>query len=130
MGMSATYVTLEASRSKAETMSVVDLIRAAEKRQRQLLSLTYCYPDGQGRLHLFIYNYGEETSTPNIVIVGQNVYYKDVNMTSIIMKNMDTGVPCSDIPPKMLVELTVPAPAFDFVMLTVEGGIFSWKLNV
>jgi hypothetical protein len=260
MGMSATYVTLEASRSKAETMSVVDLIRAAERKQRQLLSLIYYYKQGNN-LKLYFYNYGSETSTPKLILADQEVvfwrtvwtfewfevtdssgrfgsklgestyagesytfnwgggevyggrsdcigyvaktviYFKGLSTvtictddgmevyidgqsvfngaawhlqgptpyqqtvslspgthevvtkwyewsggayssfsatnvaphSSISMKNMNTGATCETIPPKTLVEVTMPAPAsssFDFLMLTVEEGVFSWKLTV
>jgi hypothetical protein len=78
MAMSATYVMLEAGRSTRETMSIVDLIRAAEKRQKQLLSLTYYYKQGDS-LKLYIYNYGEESSTPKLILVdGEVVFWRTV----------------------------------------------------
>jgi len=43
LGMTASYVLLEMERSGRETHSITDLIRKAEKRQKQLLSLIY-YP--------------------------------------------------------------------------------------
>jgi len=76
--MSATYVMMEASQSAKKTMSIVDLIRAAEKRQKQLLSLTYYYKQNNS-LKLYIYNYGEEDSTPKLLLVdGEIVFWRTV----------------------------------------------------
>jgi len=48
------------------------------------------------------------------------------------MKNMDAGEMCSSIPLKTLVELTLPDPAssnFTLVIITREGGVFSWRIG-
>ena len=260
MGMSATYIMLEAGRSTKETMGIVDLIRAAERRQKQLLSLTYYNKQGSN-LKLYLYNYGEEASTPKLILADQEVVFwrtvwtfewfeitdssgrfgsklgestyagesytfdwasgevyggrsdcvgylaqtamyfkggstitirtddgmevyvdgqpvfngeawllqppttcqKTVSLSpgthevavkwyewsggayssfsatnvalhsSTSMKNMDIGAVCETIPPKTLVEITLPTPAssiFDLVLLTVEGGVYSWKMAV
>ena len=41
LSMSVSYVLLEMERSGRETHSLIDLIRRAERQQRQLLSLIY-----------------------------------------------------------------------------------------
>ena len=61
LSMSASYVLLEMERSGRETYSIIDLIRKAEKRQKQLLSLIYYQKKGSD-LKIYIYNYGEEPS--------------------------------------------------------------------
>jgi len=127
LGMSASYVLLEMERSGREMYSIIDLIRKAEKRQKQLLSLIYYQKQG-GNLKVYIYNYGEEPSTPQRILAD-----REVPLSSVSMKNMDTGKKCNSIPPKTLVELTMPAPAstsFTLVIITREGGIFSWKISV
>jgi len=127
LGMSVSYVLLEMDRAGSETYSVVDLIRGAEKQQKQLLSLIYYRMQG-GRLILYIYNYGEEPSTPQRIMTD-----KEVPLSLVSMENMDTGDMISSIPPKTLVELTMPAPSADsltLVMVTEEGGVFSWKISV
>jgi|GEM_PF-3783786 len=127
MAMSATYVMFEAEKSTRETMGIVELIRAAEKRQKQLLSLTYYYKQGND-LKLYIYNYGEESSTPKMILTDQ-----EVPLSSISMRNMDTGAACNNIPPKTLVEITLPAPSqstFTLALFTDEGGFYSWRITV
>ena len=127
MAMSATYVVFEAERSTRETMGIVELIRAAEKRQKQLLSLTYYHKQGNS-LKLYIYNYGEEPSTPKMVLTDQ-----EVPLSSISMRNMDTGAACNSIPPKTLVEIALPAPdpaTFTLALFTDEGGFYSWRITV
>lgn len=74
MAMSATYIMFEAGRSARETMGIVDLIRAAEKSQSQLLSLTYYYRQDSS-LKLYVYNYGKETSTPKMILIDQEVVF-------------------------------------------------------
>ena len=128
LGMSASYVLLEMERSGREMYSIIDLIRKAEKRQKQLLSLIYYQKKGSD-LKLYIYNYGEEPSTPQRILAD-----REVPLSSVSMKNMDTGKKCNSIPPKTLVELTikpVPSPdSFTLVIITREGGVFSWKISV
>jgi hypothetical protein len=127
MAMSATYVMLEAGRSTRETMGIVELIRAAEKKQKQLLSLTYYYKQGSS-LKLYIYNYGDETSTPKMILIEQ-----EVPLSSVSMRNMDTDDTCNNIPPKILVEIALPAPdqsTFTLALFTEEGGFYSWRITV
>ena len=127
LGMSVSYVLLEMERAGRETYSIIDLIRKAEKRQKQLLSLIFYQKKG-GSLKVYIYNYGDEYSTPQRILTD-----KEVSLSSVSMKNMDTGAAVSSIPPKTLVELTMPAPStdsFTLVIITGEGGVFSWKISV
>jgi len=128
IAMSVSWLTFEATRATRQTMSVVDLIRAAGRRQRQLLSLTYYHKQGN-KLTLYIYNYGEETSNLKLIVIDQTIVLPDS------MENMNTGESASllPIPPKNLVrlEFEVDPSKSDFVvlLLTNEGGIFSWKLS-
>ena len=127
LSMSVSYVLLEMERAGRETYSIIDLIRKAEKRQKQLLSLIFYQKKG-GNLKVYIYNYGEEYSTPKRILTD-----REVSLSSVSMKNMDTGAAVSNIPPKTLVELTMPAPStdsFTLVIITGEGGVFSWKISV
>lgn len=127
LSMSVSYVLFEIERSGRETLSIIELIRKAEKRQKQLLSLIYYQKKGSD-LKVYIYNYGEEASTPQRILTD-----REVPLSSVSMKNMDTGQACSSIPPKTLVELTMPAPSadsFTLVIITDEGGVFSWKISI
>ena len=127
LGMSVSYILLEMERAGRETYSIIDLIRKAERRQRQLLSLIFYRRQGSD-LKLYIYNYGDEYSTPKRILTD-----REVPLSKVRMRNMDTGEEVSSIPPKTLVELTLPAPSadsFTLVIITEEGGVFSWKISV
>jgi len=131
ISMSVTYVMFGLERSSRETTSIIELIRAAEKRQRQLLSLIYYHEQGN-KLILYIYNYGEETSNITRILTNQ-----DVPLDKIEMKDLSSDTPINDqtINPKTLVELTileaekyVPDNDFNLVLFTEEGGIYSWRI--
>ena len=128
IAISSTWLAFEASRATKQTLSVVDIIRAAGRRQRQLLSLTYYHKHGSN-LDLYVYNYGEEVSTIKFIVIDQTIVLPDS------MENMNTGEIANllPIPPKNLVklELNIDPSKSDFVvlLLTNEGGIFSWKLS-
>jgi hypothetical protein len=127
LSMSVSYVLLEMERSGRETQSIIELIRRAGKRQNQLLSLIYYQKKG-GDLKVYIYNYGEETSTPERILTD-----REVPLSQVSIKDMDTGGAISSIPPKTFVEVTLPAPSadsFTLVLITEEGGVFSWKISV
>ncbi len=127
LGVSASYILLGMERSGGETLSIIELIRRAERRQNQLLSLIY-YQRQNGDLKVYIYNYGDEPSTPKRIFAD-----REIPLSKISIKNMDTGDLISNIPPKTLVELTMPSPStedFILVLITEEGGIFSWKITV
>jgi len=144
--MSAAWLMLEANRSTRQTISVVDLIRAAGRKQRQLLSLTYYNMPGEsGNLELYIYNYGEEVSTLKMVILTRKTS-DGSELTSVVFDASDPNSRLSmwdentgqrlqrpyEILPKHLVKITFnlgPAEEFVVVLLTDEGGIFSWKLS-
>ena len=127
LGVSASYILLGMERSGGETLSIIELIRRAERRQNQLLSLIY-YQRQNGDLKVYIYNYGDEPSTPKRIFAD-----REIPLSKISIKNMDTGDLIGNIPPKTLVELTMPSPStedFILVLITEEGGIFSWKITV
>jgi hypothetical protein len=134
IAMSAVYVTAGAGTAQSQAMSMVDLIRAAEKRQRQLLSVTYYYKDGNGRLHLFIYNYGAEASTPDKLYMARVAYSYGSGSNTYDMKQAGGNTPVNCIDSKKLVELTAtpgfPLPSeFEVILTTKEGGIFIWKIT-
>jgi hypothetical protein len=117
VAISVVYASAGAHTAESQALSMVDVIRAAERRQRQLLSLTYWYLEGSN-LHLFIYNYGNENSTIKALFVG------DYNVTGVV------GV---TVTPKELKEVSFTCPRsglLDVVLLTREGGIFIWKISV
>jgi len=131
ISMSTVWLTFEASHATRRTMSVVNIIRAAERKQKQLLSLTYYYYDeNDGYLKLYIYNYGDEVSTPNRIITNREVKFE--------IRDPNTGNPIdSRIKPKTLVELAIEEtyiPSgkdfFNLVLFTEEGGIYSWRIVV
>ena len=126
MATAMVYVSLQSSRAERETSGIVEMITKAEKRQGQLLSLTYYY-NSSNQLRIYIYNYGNINSTLELVMVaGQTV-----PLSSITMKDMDTGQTCSTISPKKLVEVTISAPytsTFYFTIQTEEGSTFTWQI--
>jgi len=102
---------------------IIDQIRTAGRRQRQLLSLLYYYKDGLGNLVLYIYNYGAEDSTISRLFMKDG----EVPISSITVKNAETNQPLQGrvIPPKVLAEVRVPnAPSGTYVvfLMTEEGG--------
>jgi flagellin-like protein len=127
IAMSAAYVMAGRSTAQSQALSMVDLIRAAERRQRQLLSLTYFYKDGSN-LYLYIYNYGSEASTPDKLYISGSAYsysiYQEYGGT--------VGNGCID-PKELVVLKTTIDPLlsqFDAIFTTKEGGIFIWRINV
>jgi flagellin-like protein len=125
IAMSAAYVMAGRSTAQSQTLSMVDLIRAAERRQRQLLSLTYFYKDGSN-LYLYIYNYGSEASTPD------RLYISGTECSYSIYQEYGVGNGCID-PKELVVLKTTIDPLlsqFDAIFTTKEGGIFIWKINV
>lgn len=130
--MTVAYAGYGLTQAQTQTASISDLLRMSARAQRQLLSLTYYYVDGQGGLHVFIYNLGGEDSTLKTVVVGSTRY--DLPNAQVRLKDALSGQFMDDcrIPPRKLAELTVPAPAgqFDMIVLTDEGGVFIWRLNV
>lgn len=114
-----------------QAYGIIDQIRAAERRQRQLLSLLYYYRDGFGNLVLYIYNYGAEDSTISRLFVKDG----EVPLSSIAVKNAETNQPLQNrvIPPRALAEVSVPNAAsgtYVVFLITEEGGRFSWEVRV
>ena len=97
LGMTASYVLLEMERSGRETHSIIDLIRKAERSQKQLLSLIY-YQRSGGNLKVYIYNYGDEASTPQRILTDRKVPLSEVSIWS-----MDAGEACSSLPQPLVV---------------------------
>lgn len=135
MGMAAVWLTVEAPRINRETMGIIEALRMAARRQRQLLSLLYYYKtsDATPKLRLYVYNYGLEKSTikedKGLIVAGQVV-----PRASITMVDADTGQAIADyvINPKQVVMIEVNAPAdevFDVILQTEEGGLFIWELK-
>ena len=127
IAMAVAYIVAGRSVAQSQALSMVDLIRAAERRQRQLLSLTYAYKDGSN-LYLYIYNYGSEASTPDKLYINGTAYSYSINQEygGIV------GNGCID--PKELVVLKITMnqlpSQFDAIFTIKEGGIFIWKINV
>lgn len=132
IAMSVAYAGYGLTQTQTQTASISDVLRSSAKAQRQLLSLAHYYADGQGKLHVYIYNLGGEDSTLKTVVVGSAKY--DVPDANVQLRDAFSHQPISDyrIAPKELVELSVPAPAgqTDLLVLTEEGGIFIWRLNL
>lgn len=135
MGMAAAWLTIEAPRISREAMGIIEALRMAARRQRQLLSLLYYYKTGDAapKLRLYIYNYGLEKSTikgdKGLIVAGQIV-----PRSSIIMVDAATGAAIIDyvINPKQIAMIEVNAPAsgvFDVILQTEEGGLFIWELK-
>jgi hypothetical protein len=119
IAMSVAYVVAGRSVAQSQTLSMVDLIRAAERRQRQLLSLTYYYKYGNN-LDLYLYNYGNENATIKKLFVGN-------------FEVTDSRVIGLTVVPKELKYVTFrcdQSGSLDVLLLTEEGGIFIWKINV
>lgn len=130
--MAAVYASYSLVHVQTQTASISEILRTSAKAQRQLLSLSYYYVDGQGKLHVFVYNMGNEASTLKTVFVGSTGY--SLPNPSVQMRDAVNQQPISDcvIGPKQLAELITPASAgqIDFLVLTVEGGVFVWRLSL
>jgi len=136
MGIAAAWLTLEAPRISRESMGIVEALRAAARRQRQLLSLLYYYKTSEStpKLRIYIYNYGFEESTisgdKGIILAGSVVPRE-----AVTMRDAESGASITDykIKPKQTVEITFPScpsGTFDLIIRTEEGGIFIWELKV
>jgi len=133
VAMAVAYAGYGLTQAQTQTASISDVLRASARAQRQLLSLSYYYRSGaDGKLYAYIYNMGSETSTLKTVVVGSTKY--DMPNPNVQMRDAVTRQLISDctIQPKKLVELSVTAPAgqLDLLVMTEEGGIFVWRLNL
>lgn len=121
MGIAAAWVTFEAPRISRESMGIVEALRMAARRQRQLLAILYYYKtsDSTPKLKVYIYNYGSEDSTISgdrgIVLAGLVVPREQV-----VMKDAESGAAITDykIKPRQTVEITFPCPSrvFDLIL--------------
>jgi hypothetical protein len=96
--------------------SMVDLLRRAAKAQRQLLTLSYSYRDGLGRLHVYIYNMGEDNSTIKIAVLGGAEH---AGLVGAVIRPGEMRELVFSNPP--------PSPT-DLIIMTEEGGIFTWRI--
>jgi len=101
---------------QTRTDSMADLLRKAAKAQRQLLTLSYSYRDGQGRFHAYIYNMGEDNSTIKVAVLG-GVQYD--NLVGVVIQPGEM---------EELIFSNPPSPPTDLIIMTEEGGIFTWRI--
>jgi hypothetical protein len=133
VAISVAYVAAGGLAARQQALSFVDVVRAAERAQRQLLSLTYYYRS-EGCIHLFIYNYGSDPSTPERLVIAGAAYVRGAGSYAYNMTLAgDSARHVDAIDPRQLVELTAtPAPEadeFEVALATAEGGVFVWKLQ-
>lgn len=134
IAMAVAWVAWESPTLTKQTLSIIEVIRAVEKRQSQLLSLLYYYRSSEvnPKLLLYIYNYGRVPATI------KNVYIKGVLIAHerLIVKDAASGRIITNylIEPRETVEVTVlGAPVEDtltILLLTEEGGMFVWEIHV
>jgi len=74
LSISAAYIAFSSREAGEQTMTIVDMIRAAEKAQKQHLSLTYFCRHGD-EVRFYIYNYGSENTTPKAVVFDEYLVY-------------------------------------------------------
>lgn len=119
--MSVVYAAWAGQAGQRQVMSIADVIRASERRQRQLLSLTYAYRDGQGQVHLYVYNFGSDASTVSRLFVGS----QEITSPTVIGRVL---------PPKSgpheLVFTCSATGQVDVLLQTAEGGTFIWKVTL
>jgi hypothetical protein len=140
ISMAVTYVSLAGQSASRQAMSLCDLMRVVQKRQRQLLSLAYWSVDGSGRVHLYIYNYGKENATIWDPVTKQYGYiYVQGSRVKVQMYEVRAPAhrPMSDseaIRPGILVDIsfTPPSqsPTLDILLWTGEGAFFVWKISL
>ncbi|MGD6805867.1 MAG: hypothetical protein ACQCN4_02790 [Candidatus Bathyarchaeia archaeon] len=80
LAMSMSWAVMEAGNTNKQTTSVVDMMKTSERSLRQSLSLAYYYKQGSN-LNLLFYNYGTENSTPQLVLMNQNIAYWQTTWT-------------------------------------------------
>jgi hypothetical protein len=106
-----------------QASSIVDVIRQATSRQRQLLSLLHARRGTS--LELYICNYGTEPSTPERV-------YVNGQLGSFQLYDMVSKTSCDAINPKRIVRLTLSdpgTPTVDVILVTNCGGIYTWTVG-
>jgi len=137
VAMAVAYAGYGLTQAQTQMASISDVLRASARAQRQLLSLSYYYRSGaDGKLYAYIYNMGSEVSTLKTVVVGSSKYdmSNPMDCQYVQMKDACTRQSIGNyaIQPKELVELSVTAPAgqLDLLVMTDEGGIFIWRLNL
>lgn len=126
--MSTAYALWAMQSGHRQAMSITDVIRAAETRQRQLLSLTYAYRDGQrGLVHLYIYNFGSQDANVLKLFVGNSTknQYQEITDPKVIGRVL----PAKGGPYELAFTCGVTDPV-DILLLTAEGGIFIWRVNL
>jgi len=126
--MAVAYAGYGLTQAQTQTASISDVLRASARAQRQLLSLSYYYRSGTN-LYAYIYNMGSEPSTLKTVFVGSKNVTDAMQLVDAI-----TGASIGYvIPPKTLVKLSVPdipTGQLDILVITKEGGVFVWRLNL
>lgn len=134
ISVAVAWLMLEAPRISRESMGVIEALRAAARRQRQLLSILYYYRTSDGKLRIYLYNYGSEDSTisgdKGIILAGSVVLREQV-----VMKDAESGSSITDykVRPRQTVEMTFPScpsGTFDLIIRTEEGGLFVWELKI
>lgn len=125
---SVAYLSIELGRAKGEVAGITDMVRAAEHRQAQLLSLVY-YAENRdlGLLRVYVFNYGTESA------VIERFFLDGEEVSPLSTRDAFTGIPCDAVEPKSMVELTFSLPVentFDFTLVTKWRAVYSLRLTV
>jgi len=125
---SVAYLSVEMRRAKGEVAGITDLVRAAEHRQAQLLSLVYYSENREtGLLRVYIFNYGTENAEVYQMYIGTE------RVEALAVRDSFTGAPLDSLPPRTLAEISLQAPTeniFDFTLVTRWKAVYSWRLSV
>lgn len=120
---SSLFLFSQARTTSGATWGLVDLLKAGERRNQEMLSLVYGFWEG-GRVHLYLYNYG------GMAVEPQKWYVAQQEAVLLRMEDAATGAGVEDLPPQTLchVVLLSRGGAGTVAMVTKWRGVHTWSV--
>lgn len=121
--VSSLFLFSQARTTGEATWGLVDLLRAGERRNREMLSLVYGFWEGS-RVHLYLYNYG------GMVVEPQKWYAARQEAVLLRMEDVATGREVDNLPPQTLchVVLLSRGGVGTVAMVTKWRGVHTWSV--
>lgn len=119
----AVYVGVAGQRISLEASSLANMVWKAQRRQGEMLSLTYSHPSGD-QLKLYIYNYGKVHVKPIRLYI--NGIQKSFTLIDAV-----SGESIGEIAPEQLALLSVRKygnSPYEIIIVTETGSTFTWKI--
>lgn len=122
IGFSTVVLTGWGRSASSRASGLIDVMRQAEQRQKQLVTLVYSWEDSSG-IHAYLFNYGSVEAVVDRVWLG----------TGDVANEVDPTFSSTDylLPPKKLVEMVVenPPEGNKLVILTESDTLYSWEIS-